>query len=66
MKLAFSFLLRLRGQRSSVTAGEASPFLLALMRPARALLGFLSPLSEQDLEIESLIFLPFSFLDDVT
>lgn len=69
MKLApFFFSLRLRGLRSSVTAGEAPPFLLVLMRPARTPLGFLSPLSEQDLGIESLIFLPFFFFfsDDVT
>lgn len=40
--------------------------MLVLMRPARTPLGFLSLLSEQDLEIESLIFLPFSFSYDVT
>lgn len=58
---SFFFALRLRGLRSSVTAGEALPFLLVLMRPTRTPLGFLSPLSEQDLEIKTLIFLPFSF-----
>lgn len=67
MKLVpFFFSLCLRWLRSSVTAGEAPPFVLVLMRPARTPLGFLSLLSEQDLEIESLIFLPFSFSYDVT
>lgn len=55
------FFFCLRGLRSSVTAGEDLPFLLVLMRPARTLPGFLSQLSEQDLEIKSHRVLGLSF-----
>lgn len=65
MKLTFP----LRGLRSSVTAGEAPPFQLVLMRPARTLCGFSSLLSEQDLErlshIEVWLFFFFFFFFEV-